>query len=486
MSNPGYDVIVIGGGPGGLSCAALLSKWGIRTLLLEKNAATGGKAVTADRDGFRYELGPKLQVPVQGPGFAQVFEELGMSSQLGQITLSSADILYKGPSRAWRRMSNPDTGADPTPLFDLWDLDQTERARTVEIMTEMMSLDADQLDALDDVSMQEYLDRFEKVPHGFYNYMAMHANGSLAEPVDQVAASEQIKILRHIVLQGAGGYYRGGFRRGLDDLAGAVRKHGGEIRTGQRVERIRVEDGRVAGVDTADGAFDAPIVVSNAGIQPTVLKLVGEGHFPADYVDYVKQLVPGWGWTSIRYFLRERALPAQMYMVYSDDGWLDVERARRLAAGQVPEEIILFITVPSNFDPTMAPPGKQCLVTGTVCPPDPDGAVSEILYEKIDETMQEVFPEAWAAVERCEREGPVEVSRHTRDCVLPGGQGGECVGMGQIAGQCGHLKPSPRSPLPGLFFTGCDAGSEGMGTHQASSSGLHVARMLRDERLPAG
>jgi phytoene dehydrogenase-like protein len=61
------DVIIIGGGPGGLTCDALLAKWGLKPLLIEKNEYTGGKAVSpTNKDGFSYELRPKLQVPAQG------------------------------------------------------------------------------------------------------------------------------------------------------------------------------------------------------------------------------------------------------------------------------------------------------------------------------------------------------------------------------------------------------------------------------------
>jgi len=61
------DVIIIGGGPVGLTCGALLAKWGLKPLLIEKNEYTGGKAVTpTNKDGFSYELGPKLQVLAQG------------------------------------------------------------------------------------------------------------------------------------------------------------------------------------------------------------------------------------------------------------------------------------------------------------------------------------------------------------------------------------------------------------------------------------
>ena len=127
--------------------------------------------------------------------------------------------------------------------------------------------------------MEDWLGK-RTVPHALYNYMAMHSNASLAEPIDRVAASEQIKILQQIATRGGGGYYRGGFGRVLDDIADAIRANGGEIRTNARVGQIVIRDGRVTGVETADGEFRAPIVISTAGIQPTVLKLAGASQFP--------------------------------------------------------------------------------------------------------------------------------------------------------------------------------------------------------------
>ncbi len=100
-----------------------------------------------------------------------------------------------------------------------------------------------------------------------------------------------------------------------------------------------------------------------------------------------------------------------------------------------------------------------------------------MLYKKMEEMWDRNYPGAMDAVYHKEFEGPAEISAATRDHVLPG-QGGECVGLAQIVGQCGKYKPSPKAPIRGLFYVGCDAGGSGMGTHQAAESGINVARMV--------
>jgi phytoene dehydrogenase-like protein len=255
--------------------------------------------------------------------------------------------------------------------------------------------------------------------------------------------------------------------------------NGGEVLTGAKVQSITVDEGRVTGVKTKDKTFKASIVVSNAGIQPTVLKLAGEEHFDKSYVGYVRDIVPSLGFTCMRYIFSKPVMEHGVYVATTEDSFLDVERLEKMRDGIIPDEIALDGVVASHFDPEMAPKGKQMLLLGTWCTPDPRGKEIKPLHKKIDELFAEMFPDAVPYIESREGfMGPAEVSTLSRDQVLPG-VGGEAAGSAVTVGYCGKHKPNPRSPLPGLFFVGHDAGGGGyLATHQAVFSGLNVAPLV--------
>eukprot|EP01031_Cornospumella_fuschlensis_P027815 gene27815-33590_t len=54
------DVVVIGAGLAGLSCASLLSAAGVKVAVLESHDTAGGCAHTWQRDGYHFESGPSL------------------------------------------------------------------------------------------------------------------------------------------------------------------------------------------------------------------------------------------------------------------------------------------------------------------------------------------------------------------------------------------------------------------------------------------
>ena len=480
-----YDVIVIGSGPGGGACASLLQKQGIKTLLLEKNSFVGGKMVSVDKDGYAYDLFPHGQVPMRGSAFETLFAKLGVADEF-EPALEPDDerdiikIAYRKRGQSdYRICAQGQSMADPSFFFELWQISEEEEQQTIAFMAEMATMTSDQLDALDDVTMHEYLEG-KDIPFELYSYLAFHANASLAEPIDLVSASEQIKIMQHMMLGGGGGQYKGGFASLAKITIREFQRCGGTLINNARVDKILVEDGVVKGVVTAAGRFRAPIVVSTAGLQPTVLKLVGAEHFDRTYVNYIKSLVPGWGFASIRYFLDKPVMDVAMYVAYSDESWINMPRFVEMKAGKIPDEVILFMVNHTFYDENAAPPGKQVLVSGTVCSSNPDAEEIEGLWRVMDKQMQQFFPDIWDATERREYAGPKEISNLTRDSVLPG-QGGECVGLGQVVGQCGKQKPSVVAPICGLYYAGTDAGAAGMGTHQATLSGMEVARLASHE-----
>jgi len=80
-----YDLIVVRAGPGGSALAALLAKAGLRTLLVDRNRAAGGRMMTVHRDGFSFELFPINCVPATGSLFEKLIQDLGLEDQVQVI-----------------------------------------------------------------------------------------------------------------------------------------------------------------------------------------------------------------------------------------------------------------------------------------------------------------------------------------------------------------------------------------------------------------
>jgi prolycopene isomerase len=475
-----YDVIVVGAGLGGVVCGALLAKSGLKVIVLDKNDRVGGKQMGISVKGFKGEMWPTYGIPMEVGPFVDAFLELGIESKLDLIPGTTA-LMYRRPGGEWATsVTGVKIEVDPTEnMFNSWQLEPKEREAALNTLAEMALLTPEQLVPLDDVSVQEWLAGRGDIPRPLYGFFAVHSNLMATGVYELVAMSEVARIMQ-IFGGSTMGYPRGGYARLVEDIVEVLEDNGGEIRTKTRVEKITVEDGRVTGVTTKDRVFSAPIVVSNAGIHPTILKLVGEEHFDKSYVNYAKDIVPSLGFTCQRYIFSKPVLEHGVYIGTSEDSYLDIERLDKMRAGKLPEVISIYGVVPAHFDPDMAPPGKQMLLLGTWCSPDPKAKEIKMLQKKVDEQFDEMFPEAVPYIESREGYvGPAQVAALSRDSVLPG-LGGEAVGLAVTVGYCGKNKPKPKSPLPGLFYVGHDAGGGAfIGTHQAMSSGLNVAPLVR-------
>ncbi|HYN84144.1 MAG TPA: FAD-dependent oxidoreductase, partial [Pyrinomonadaceae bacterium] len=76
-----YEVVVVGGGIGGLTAAALLAARGVSVCLLEREPRVGGCAATIEHGGFTFEPGAGLYACWQpGDVHERVFHELPASA----------------------------------------------------------------------------------------------------------------------------------------------------------------------------------------------------------------------------------------------------------------------------------------------------------------------------------------------------------------------------------------------------------------------
>ena len=104
MTNSHYDIIIVGGGHNGLTCAAYLAKAGQKVLVLERNEQVGGAAVTREfADGFSvsscaqwlYQFNPSIRAELKLDQYgyelaAENLSTIALAADGNHLTLSSS------------------------------------------------------------------------------------------------------------------------------------------------------------------------------------------------------------------------------------------------------------------------------------------------------------------------------------------------------------------------------------------------------------
>ena len=367
-----YDVIVIGAGPGGATLAALCAHAGKKVLLAEKNDQAGGKAMTIQRKGYGYELWPVIGIPAGPSRYEELLTKLGMSDDVPvrvptPEARTSGGIVYRNPDGEWSRMqgaATEDGGLDS--MASTFGLTADDMGPLIDMSMAVLSMTDDDLAELEETPLLDWLEPF-KLPAGPMAYLGVLLNMFFLIGPDRVPASEGIRIcIRDFMLVGGESvYFRGGIGRVMEAAAEYVASNDGTFLTKAKCEQILVENGRVVGIKTPQGEFRAPAVVSNAGIQPTVLKLAGEEHFTPEYVEYVKGLEPSWGIVGYRYFLDAPVFPPAG-LAFGDWSWWDTDRYEQARAGNWPDVPQLYWSTPVLWDPSMAPADGSQVVSRPV------------------------------------------------------------------------------------------------------------------------
>ncbi|MDB5972383.1 MAG: amine oxidase [Hydrocarboniphaga sp.] len=412
-----YDAIIIGGGHNGLVCAAYLARAGERVLVLERRHLIGGAAVTEElAPGYRcstasyvvslllpdVERDLKLRdhgyrVLPRSPSSFTPFED-GRSLLMGPDAALNHREIAKFSAR----------DADVYPRYEAW---LSRIAETLE--PALMDTPPELLPLPQSWRRHGLLDRLRNLRRGRSLYTAMKSLGSeLPEAIELLTGpatpildrwfqSDELKgtlatdaiigtfappsapgtgyvLLHHVMgmaggARGVWGYVEGGMGALSDAMARAAQSHGVDIVCNAEVAQIRVENGRVAGVELASGErITARRVISNATAAVTFGKLLAPGSLPPRFdaavrrIDYASASVkinlavselpdfiaaPNQGQEpgpQHRGTIHIGATPDYIERAYED--------ARRGAPSQRP---VIEMTIPTSVDKTLAPAGHH-------------------------------------------------------------------------------------------------------------------------------
>ncbi|MFY0562825.1 phytoene desaturase family protein [Archangium lansingense] len=245
------DVVVVGGGLGGLVVAVMLARGGRKVTLLEKSRHLGGRAHTTEVEGYRFNLGPHALY--LGGAAVRVVESLAVPMQGGCPRGEGSFALKNG------HLHSMPAGAVSLLMTDL--LGAAGKLEFGRVMTGLSRVDAETLGGR---SLREWLDEHvtraevREVVAAFFRVSTYCADANaLAADV----AVAQFQLARKGVR-----YLDGGWSELVKALAGKAKEAGVEVVGSARVESVVREEGatqaRVRGVQLADGTeYEAEAVV---------------------------------------------------------------------------------------------------------------------------------------------------------------------------------------------------------------------------------
>lgn len=514
-SAPGqFDAIVVGSGLGGLACAAYLSAAGKRTLVLEGHSLAGGNSQVFRRTvrgrAYEFDVGIHYIGECDREGLiTRILDGVGLAERVvfrpldpdGYSTLVFPDLRFRIPA-GWDRYR--------ARLLETFPGEAEALGRVVdalrEVATQGRRLQNDECSAAELFSRPTAFAKW-----GLRPVTELFAAHGLSEAAQAVLLGEQgdyaVRPSKTPTVMAAGltdHYMRGAFypEGGGQVLAArlieAIRAHGGELRTRAPVARIRVEGGRVAGVELAKSGerIDAPIVISNADLKRTVLELVGAEHFPDAFLERVRayrmSLPLFTTYLDLDLDLVAQGAPNTNWWIW---GSTDLEGIyEELEHGRMPDVPLAYLTAATLKDPTnrhATPPGHTSVQIMTLVPREyatfgmaegPHDAGSNryhrdpeyrrrkaALIEQLLETAEQVLPGLREHVVWKEAATPLTQERFTHST------GGTSYGIEAATDQVGPLRPGAETALPGLYLCGA-----------STASGHGIANVLRSGVVAAG
>ena len=529
------DVLIIGAGHNGLTCAAYLAMAGLRVTMVERRKAVGGAAVSEEfHPGFRNSVAA-YTVSLLNP---QIISDLKLADHGLRIVERRAQNFLPAPDGSYlltgegrtrqsvAKLSERDAGridafsreleaiADVLRQFVLRAPPNVVEGFGVGSVREALNalgsanilrrLTLEQQRSLLDLftrSAGEMLDeRFESdLVKALYGFDAIV--GNYASPY---AAGSAYVMLHHAFgevngKKGVWGHAIGGMGAITQAMATAARGHGTDIRLDAGVREVIVERDRAVGVTLDNGeTIRAKYVVS--GVNPKLLytRLMPSGALPAEFLTRISHWRNGSG--TFRMNVALSALPSftalpgpgdhltagiiiAPSLEYMDRAWQD---AREHGWSRKP---VVEVLIPSTLDDTLSPPGQHVasLFCQHVAPELPGGQSWDDHRDEVADlmiaTVDSYAPGFAASVVGRQILSPLDLERQF------GLLGGDIFHGALTLNQLFSARPmlgyaDYRGPLKGLYHCGSGAhpggGVTGAPGHNASQT------ILRDHRALFG
>ncbi|MFO0400017.1 MAG: FAD-dependent oxidoreductase [Sphingobacteriia bacterium] len=473
-----FDAIVIGGGLGGLTAGATLSKLGKKVLLLEQHYIPGGCATTFKRRDYLMEVAlHEIDGPHEQDFKRHAFDLLGVTQQVQFVPVPE---FYRIKTEGLDFVVPHGRDAYIQALSRAY----PEEAKGIEDFVGFI------------LAVQKELYR---MPQGWkaklllplfpllYPHVLRASRHTLGSWLDQHIRNEELKVIlaanlgyyhddayslsliyfcaaQSGYIAGGGYYIKGGSQRLSDYLASVIAENGGQVLLGKRVTHILTERGRATGVEYEDAhnkclpavQVHAPITIANAApplvkqmLPPALAAKLGKkidhraiaSSITCLYIGFNKDLKKDLGNQNYATFLfhpSARNMKAFLASLQGDD-W---------------ETKPLDFMDYSQLDSDLCPPGKSFVTMGSLDYMCNWEGLDEQAYalkkakvtQIILKRLEQHFPGVVQHIEHYELATPRTLARYTAN------PQGTAYGYAQLNEQSGLKGFEHRSPIPGLYF----------------------------------
>ncbi|XP_028119884.1 prolycopene isomerase, chloroplastic-like isoform X2 [Camellia sinensis] len=472
---PEADVVVIGSGIAGLSCAGLLSRYQQDVLVLESHSLPGGAAHSFEKKGYKFDSGPSLFSGFQSRG--------PQANPLAQDLEKYASL---DAAREWRKlldailpMSAAAMALPPLSIRGDWGVLSTAATRYAPSLLKSFAQMGPQ-GALGAMKLlrpfSEIVDSLELKEPFIRNWIDLLAFLLAGVKSNGILSAEMVYMFAEWYKPGCSLEYPIHGTGAVDALVRGLQKFGGRrISFKSHVENIVVENGQAVGVKLRSGQFvrAKKAVVSNASMWDT-LDLLPKEVIPKSYQDRIKTTPQCESFMHLHLGFDAEGISEDLkihHIVVND--W---ER------GVDADQNVVLISIPSVLCPDLAPPGKHVLhayMPGT----EPFGLWEgldrkSVEYKELKAKRSEVL---WRAVERavgpgfdrekCEVKLVGTPLTHRRFLQRNRGTYGPAIQAGK------GTFPGHSTPIPQLYCCG-DSTFPGIGVPAVAASGAIVANSL--------